>query len=133
MAIARVVTFEGVSKTGWTMDRECRRSASGGIPSRRLIVLHDLEPKGEVARAYRCTSRTRTSERALYVIDGDGVMRWSYVSPVGFNPGADGILSALEATRSRRETGDARLSGRPRSRCRSATTATTSRAGRTRR
>jgi hypothetical protein len=25
-----------------------------------------------------------------------GVVRWSYVSPVGVNPGADGILRALE-------------------------------------
>ena len=30
------------------------------------------------------------------MIDGDGVVRWSYVSPVGINPGADGILHALE-------------------------------------
>jgi hypothetical protein len=30
------------------------------------------------------------------VIDGEGVVRWSYVSPVGINPGADGILRALE-------------------------------------
>jgi peroxiredoxin (alkyl hydroperoxide reductase subunit C) len=37
-----------------------------------------------------------TSERALYVIDPDGIIRWSYVSPVGVNPGADGILRALE-------------------------------------
>jgi alkyl hydroperoxide reductase subunit AhpC len=38
-----------------------------------------------------------TSERALFVIDRDGVIRWSYLSPVGVNPGADGILTALEA------------------------------------
>jgi peroxiredoxin len=37
------------------------------------------------------------SERALFVIDAEGVIRWSYVSPVGINPGADGILAALEA------------------------------------
>ena len=36
-------------------------------------------------------------ERALFVIDADGVIRWSYVSPVGINPGADGILEALES------------------------------------
>ena len=35
-------------------------------------------------------------ERALFVIDGEGVIRWSYVSPVGVNPGAEGILAALE-------------------------------------
>ncbi len=37
------------------------------------------------------------SERALFVVDGDGIVRWSYVSPVDVNPGADGILRALEA------------------------------------
>jgi len=32
-----------------------------------------------------------------FVIDGDGVIRWSYLSPIAVNPGADGILTALEA------------------------------------
>jgi peroxiredoxin len=60
-------------------------------------LLADFEPKGEVARAYGVyRAKEGTSERALYVIDGDGVVRWSYVSPVGINPGADGILRALE-------------------------------------
>jgi alkyl hydroperoxide reductase subunit AhpC len=36
------------------------------------------------------------SERALYVLDEEGVIRWSYVSPIGINPGADGILKTLE-------------------------------------
>jgi hypothetical protein len=31
------------------------------------------------------------------VLDGDGIIRWSYCSPVGVNPGADGILNALES------------------------------------
>jgi peroxiredoxin len=60
-------------------------------------LLADFEPKGEVARAYRVyRSKEGTSERALYVIDAHGIIRWSYVSPVGVNPGADGILRALE-------------------------------------
>jgi peroxiredoxin len=60
-------------------------------------LLADFEPKGEVARAYRAyRAKEGTSERALYVIDADSVIRWSYVSPVGLNPGADGILRALE-------------------------------------
>jgi alkyl hydroperoxide reductase subunit AhpC len=37
------------------------------------------------------------SERALFVIDPEGVIHWSYVSPIGVNPGADGILAALES------------------------------------
>jgi peroxiredoxin len=60
-------------------------------------LLADFEPKGAVAQAYGVyRDGDGTSERALYVIDADGVVRWSYVSPVGINPGADGILQALE-------------------------------------
>jgi peroxiredoxin len=60
-------------------------------------LLADFEPKGEVARAFGVyRDKDGTTERALYVIDGDGIVRWSYVSPVGINPGADGILRALE-------------------------------------
>jgi len=33
--------------------------------------------------------------RALFVIDPAGIIQWSYLSPVGINPGADGILKAL--------------------------------------
>jgi peroxiredoxin len=63
----------------------------------RFPLLADFEPKGEVARAYGVyRAADGTSERALYVIDTDGIVRWSYVSPVGVNPGADGILRALE-------------------------------------
>ena len=63
----------------------------------RFPLLSDFEPKGEIARLYRAyRAEDGTSERALYVIDADGVVRWSYVSPVGINPGADGILRALE-------------------------------------
>jgi peroxiredoxin len=59
-------------------------------------LLADFEPKGEVSRAYQVyRAEDGTSERALYVIGVDGVVRWSYVSPVGVNPGADGILRAL--------------------------------------
>jgi peroxiredoxin len=48
-------------------------------------------------RAYRVyRAKDGTSERALFVIDAEGIVRWSYVSPVGVNPGADGILRALE-------------------------------------
>ena len=60
-------------------------------------LLADFEPKGEVARVYQVyRNQDGTSERALYVIDPEGVISWSYVSPVGLNPGADGILRALE-------------------------------------
>ena len=60
-------------------------------------MLADFEPKGEVARAYQVyRAKDGTSERALYMIDAEGIVRWSHLSPVGVNPGADGILRALE-------------------------------------
>jgi peroxiredoxin len=60
-------------------------------------LLSDFEPKGEVSRTYQAYRRADgTSERALFVIDSGGIVHWSYVSPVGINPGADGILRALE-------------------------------------
>jgi alkyl hydroperoxide reductase subunit AhpC len=61
-------------------------------------LLSDFEPKGEVTRKYGVyRSEDGISERALFVIDSDGIIRWSYVSPIGVNPGAEGILKALES------------------------------------
>jgi peroxiredoxin len=63
----------------------------------RFPLLSDFEPKGEVARQYGVyDSATGESRRALFVLDGGGVIRWSYVSLIDVNPGADGILAALE-------------------------------------
>lgn len=59
-------------------------------------LLSDFEPKGAVARLYGVyDEKSGESERALFVIDPSGLIHWSYVSPVGINPGADGILKAL--------------------------------------
>jgi peroxiredoxin len=60
-------------------------------------LLADFEPKGAVAKLYGAYREEGFTERALFVIDADGVIRWSYCSPVGVNPGADGILEALES------------------------------------
>src|SRR5450432_2894849 len=60
-------------------------------------LLADFEPKGAVARSYGAYRELDgCTERALFVIDAKGVIRWSYCSPVAVNPGADGILEALE-------------------------------------
>ena len=78
----------------------CHRAFADG---RKLHfpLLADFEPKGAVARRYGVyRDGDGFSERALFVIDGDGIIRWSYVSPIGVNPGADGILRALDAVAS---------------------------------
>ena len=70
----------------------------------RFPLLSDFEPKGEVAREYGVyRKRDGVTERALFVLDGDGIIRWSYVSPIGFNSGAEGILKALESIDKSRE------------------------------
>ena len=63
----------------------------------KFPLLSDFEPKGEVARKYGVfRSSAGVAERALFVLDPQGTIRWSHVSPIGINPGADGILAALE-------------------------------------
>jgi peroxiredoxin len=61
-------------------------------------LLSDFEPKGAVSKAYGAyREKDGTSERALFVLDENGIIHWSYCSPVSVNPGADGILNALES------------------------------------
>lgn len=60
-------------------------------------LLADFEPKGAMSKAYGVYhEQAGVSERALFVIDKNGIIQWSYVSPMGVNPGADGILNALD-------------------------------------
>ena len=59
-------------------------------------LLADFEPKGAVARAYGVYRDDGMSGRALFVLDRGGVVRWSFLSPIDINPGADGVLRALE-------------------------------------
>jgi peroxiredoxin len=61
-------------------------------------LLADFEPKGGVSRAYGAYApEDGVSSRSLFVLDESGVVRWSYESPMAINPGADGILEALES------------------------------------
>lgn len=63
-----------------------------------FTLLADFEPKGDTAKKYGAyNTKEGQCERALFVLDGEGIIQWSYLSPVGINPGADGILQALES------------------------------------
>lgn len=60
-------------------------------------LLSDFEPKGDIAKKYGVyRDKEGTCERALFLVDNSGKIAWSYLSPIGENPGADGILEALE-------------------------------------
>lgn len=63
----------------------------------RFPLLADSYPKGAVARAYGVyLERKDSSNRALFVIDEQGTIRWSQAYPGLVNPGVDGVLCALE-------------------------------------
>lgn len=62
----------------------------------KFPILSDFEPKGAVAREYGVYGSDGMAERALFVIDPNGLIQWSHLSPNEENPGADGILRALE-------------------------------------
>ncbi|MEO8274778.1 MAG: redoxin domain-containing protein [Thermoanaerobaculia bacterium] len=83
---------------GISVDGAWCHSAFSSQRNLHFPLLADFEPKGATAQAYGVyRAHEGTTERALFVIDAEGIIRWSYVSPVGVNPGADGILQALEA------------------------------------
>jgi peroxiredoxin len=64
----------------------------------RFPLLADFEPKGAVAKLYAAyDDAAGECRRALYIVDEEGIIRWAYLSPVDINPGADGILDALES------------------------------------
>ena len=82
----------GISVDGVWCHRAFARSRDIEYP-----LLADFEPKGRVSRAFGAfRSGEGVSDRALFVLDAGGTVHWSYVSPIGVNPGADGILRALE-------------------------------------
>ena len=83
---------------GISVDGAWCHGAYAGQRKLHFPLLADFEPKGEVARRYGVyRAHEGTAARALFVIDADGIIRWSYLSPAGVNPGADGILEALES------------------------------------
>ena len=83
---------------GISVDSKWCHMAFGQNRNIHFPLLADFEPKGEVSKKYGAYNATKgQSLRALFVIDEEGIIRWSYLSPDGINPGADGILDALEA------------------------------------
>jgi peroxiredoxin len=87
----------GAQILGISVDGVCCHAAFANDRKLKFPLLADFEPKGEIARRYGVYEAVDgIAQRALFVIDADGIVRWRYVSPIGINPGADGILDALE-------------------------------------
>ena len=83
---------------GISVDGVWCHAAFAGDRKLHFPLLADFEPKGAVAREYGVYRESEgLTERALFVIDAEGIIRWSFLSPIGVNPGADGIFDALDA------------------------------------
>jgi peroxiredoxin len=88
----------GVQLLGISVDGSWCHAAFAKERGLEFPLLSDSEPKGAVARQYGVyREQNGITERALFVIDSSGTVRWSYVSPIAENPGAAGILQALDA------------------------------------
>jgi peroxiredoxin len=83
---------------GISVDSKWCHMSFGQSRKMHFPLLADFEPKGFVSKKYGAYNEIEgESRRALFVIDEKGIIKWSYLSPDGINPGADGILDALEA------------------------------------
>jgi peroxiredoxin len=82
----------GISVDGAFCHRAFRAHHKLEIP-----LLADFHPKGEVARAYGVWAEEHgVSSRALVMVNGDGIVEWSYLSPPLEVPGANLIIDALD-------------------------------------
>jgi peroxiredoxin len=72
----------GAQVVGISVDSIYSHGAWAAVRGITFPLLADFHPKGDVARRYQVWREgDGFSERALYVIDGDGVIRYSHVSP----------------------------------------------------
>lgn len=82
---------------GISVDSQWSHLAFSQARKLHFPLLADFEPKGHVAKQYGAyNEKAGEAQRALFVLDEEGIIRWHYRSPDGINPGADGILTALE-------------------------------------
>jgi peroxiredoxin len=88
----------GAALVGVSTDGVWSHAAFGQNLGLGFPLLADDAPRGAVARAYGVYDRRAgTARRALVVVDGGGTVRWSAAFPEAVNPGADGVINALEA------------------------------------
>ncbi len=87
----------GAELLGISVDGPWSHKAYSESRNLHFRLLSDFEPKGAVAKQYGAYRHADGyTERALFVIDKNGIIAWNYLSPIRVNPGADGILESLE-------------------------------------
>lgn len=91
----------GVQPLGISVDSIYSHGAWAAVRGIRFPLLSDFHPRGAVADRYRVwREQDGFSERALYVIDSDGIIRWVHVSPqLHHLPELDDLVTALDLVR----------------------------------
>jgi peroxiredoxin len=88
----RKVQLLGISVDGAFCHRAFKNHMNLDLP-----LLADFHPKGEVARRYGVWSEKHgVAGRALVLVNAEGVVEWSYLSPPLEVPGANLIFDALD-------------------------------------
>ncbi|MES2138242.1 MAG: peroxiredoxin [Bacteroidota bacterium] len=96
--ILKLFSKHNAQLVGISVDSKWSHLAFSESRKLHFPLLADFEPKGQVAKLYGVyDEKEGLAQRALFVLDEKGIIRWNYLSPVGINPGADGILEALES------------------------------------
>ena len=94
----------GVHLVGISVDSIYSHGAWAAVRGLTFPLLSDSHPQGEVARRYGVWRESDGfSDRALYVVDADGVIRWAHVSPqVDHLPDIYDLFDALDEVADRR-------------------------------
>ncbi|WP_448628058.1 peroxiredoxin [Geodermatophilus sp. URMC 64] len=94
----------GAALVGISVDSLYSHGAWAAVRGLTFPLLSDFHPRGEVARRYGVWRESDGfSERALYVVDADGVIRWAHVSPqVDHLPDIYELFTALDEVAGRR-------------------------------
>jgi peroxiredoxin len=90
---------KGVKLYGVSVDSAFCHKAFQDKLNLTMPLLADFEPKGAAAKAFGIYNDEHgISNRALFLIDAEGTVAWSYVSPSVLEiPGANLIFDALES------------------------------------
>jgi peroxiredoxin len=88
----------GTELLGISVDSVYSHGAWAALRGISFPLLADFHPKGDVVRRYSVwREEDGYSDRALYVVDGEGVIRYSAVAPyLNFVPDLDELLQAVD-------------------------------------
>jgi peroxiredoxin len=89
----------GAEVVGISVDSVYSHAAWASLRGISFPLLADFHPKGDVIRRYSVWREDDGySDRALYVVDGDGVIRYSTVAPyLDYVPDLDELLQGVDA------------------------------------